>query len=127
MTGGEILGAIIGLIGILQTWKAGLKERDATRRSAVAALSTAVSRTREHIAKSSSATSGDVADYELTNLWHQASLAFRDANEPKLATLCQIKGNYWTDPSNWSDEQLHEAGIRLTALERELQRLLGSA
>jgi hypothetical protein len=86
MTGGEISGAVIGLIGILQTWKAGVKERDAARRSAVAALSTAVSRTREHIAKRSSGR--DVADYELTNLWHQASLGFRDANEPKLANLC---------------------------------------
>lgn len=126
MTGGEIVGAVIGLVQILQTWKASTRGRDVARRNAVAAPSTAVAQTRGHIAETS-ARDGDAANYELTNLWHIASLAFRDANESKLSSLCQIKGNYWTDPTIWTAEQLRAAGIQLTALDRELHRLLSSA
>jgi len=121
MTGPEIVVAMIGVLGILQTWKASQVQRNAAKKEAAQALSDAVSKTQQVIARGVGA---DATDYELTNSWHKASLAFRDANETKLSRLCQIKGNYWTDPGNWSDDQIKAAGIGLRGMRRELQRIL---
>jgi hypothetical protein len=45
------------------------------------------------------------------------------AGEEELSRLCSIKGDYWTDASNWDVERLNEAGIRLSTMHGELQRL----
>ena len=53
-------------------------------------------------------------------------MAFRDAGDTDLTELCQIKANYWLDSTNWTVEQLDQAGIRLVEMRRELDRRLGA-
>ena len=122
MTGAEILSTLLACVAILQTWNASRVQRNTAKKEAAQALSEAVARTSQVVAAKDGGV--DTRDYELTNLWHKASLAFRDADEPDLSRLCQIKGNYWTDPANWTTEQVHQAGIGLASMRDELQRIL---
>ena len=64
--------------------------------------------------------------HDLTNLWHQASVAFGEAGNKEMQRLCQIKGDYWLDPHNWEQEDIDEAGIRLAEMRSELNKLLAT-
>jgi hypothetical protein len=125
MIGLEIVGALAGIVAALQGWRSLGHQKRALKTEAVRALSEAVTATQEVVDKRSQGVP-DGIDYKLTNLWHRASLAFREAEEDKLARLCQIKGNYWLDPSQWTRELIRDAGIQLTGMQRELQRLLAN-
>ncbi len=57
---------------------------------------------------------------ELSELWANVALAARpfDSN---LAERCYLKGNYWANPNNWSDEEVRNAGIEIERIEIEIR------
>ena len=123
MGASEVLGAITLIVTVLQGLDASSARASSARTDAVRALSDAVTRTQQCVGSDNSAPGTDL---ELTNLWFKASAAFRAAGDDELAHLCQIKGDYWTDPNSWSKDRVYDAGISLRAMQRELRRLLAN-
>ena len=117
----EILGSLTGLIAILQSWQSSRAQGQSSERDAAQALSDAVAATQGVVARGGER---DSVNYELTSAWFKASLAFRDAGEDELSRLCRLKGEYWTDPANWTVEQIGRADIGLKRMARELKRIL---
>ncbi|MEZ7493615.1 hypothetical protein QO198_18890 [Pseudoalteromonas distincta] len=37
-----------------------------------------------------------------------------------LQRLCQIKGVYWLNPTNWTDEEIEASGIQLAEMRKKL-------
>ena len=124
MDANEVLGVITLIVTVLQRLDASSARASAARTDAVRALSDAVMKTQQCVGADNGAPG---TNYELTNRWFKAAVAFRAAGDDELANLCQIKGDYWTDPKAWSKERVYEAGISLRAMQRELRRLLATA
>jgi len=60
---------------------------------------------------------------DLSWLWTEAGLALRKFDH-ELADRCLIKGQYWTSPDNWTDEQVQSANIKLERVFSEARALI---
>lgn len=59
-------------------------------------------------------------DHRLNRVWSAASIALNDAGYPKLASLAEIKGTYWLNPSNWNQDLIEASGIQLSEMRTKL-------
>ena len=60
---------------------------------------------------------------QLSNYWAAAAIPLRHLDED-LAMTCELKAEYWVNPDNWTDEQIHEHGIELGKLRNKYRRML---
>lgn len=60
---------------------------------------------------------------QLSIYWAAAAIPLRHINE-NLALICEFKSEYWVNPENWSDEEIHEHGIALNDLRRKYRALV---
>ncbi|MNZ36999.1 hypothetical protein D3C78_544380 [compost metagenome] len=60
---------------------------------------------------------------QLSNYWTAAAIPLRHIDE-NLALICEFKSEYWVNPENWSDEQIHEHGIALDDLKNKYKSML---
>ena len=120
MTIATILAGFKEILELIQSSSATRNEKQLT---ADKAFCEAVTMT-ESVLRNRSPDEPNQVEYGLTNAWHQASLAFRDAGDDKLMKLCNIKGYYWMNPDQWTDERLEDAGIKLKRMRRELNKRL---
>ncbi|MFK3797092.1 hypothetical protein [Pseudomonas sp. NPDC088444] len=60
---------------------------------------------------------------QLSIYWSAAAIPLRHINE-ELALICEFKSEYWVNPENWSDEQIHEHGIALNDLRMKYRALV---
>lgn len=62
----------------------------------------------------------DIAtEKELSDLWTAVACVAKPF-DPDLARRCYEKGNYWADPSRWSEEEIKEAGIGIKRIQKEI-------
>lgn len=125
MTGVELVGVLGALLSAIISYDAVYTRRSDRRAEALKALSAAVMATEERMAEFEKASRDPDAQFELSHVWHQASIAFRAAGDEEMSELCLIKGEYWLDPAKWADEQIDQAGIRLAELRQILHERLG--
>jgi len=60
---------------------------------------------------------------QLSIYWSAAAIPLRHINED-LALICEFKSEYWVNPENWSDEEIHEHGIALNVLRNKYRALV---
>jgi hypothetical protein len=60
---------------------------------------------------------------QLSTLWQQASIAFYGI-DGQLAERLQLKAEYWTQPEQWSDQQVADANISLQRVAEYTRQLL---
>lgn len=60
---------------------------------------------------------------QLSIYWSAAAIPLRHINED-LALICEFKSEYWVNPENWSDEEIHEHGIALNDLRKKYRALV---
>ena len=126
MTGLEIIGALGAIIGILKPLLDAFDSNDAKEIAAICALSKAVTSTEKYTTEKQKIEAPVEANYELTNLWHQASLSFRDAGHLDMQELCSMKGDFWLDPSNWDKDTNDQAAISLKRMRERLNNVLST-
>lgn len=56
--------------------------------------------------------------------WTQLGFELEDLGLDKLASRCGIKGRYWADPSDFDQDFLARAGMRLSDIETLAQKSL---
>jgi len=122
MSGLEIIGAFATIVSVLQAWKASGRSTKSLKAQGMRDLSAAVAKTKQVIAERS----GKPPFPDVVQAWEKASISMAEAKQKGLSHLCRIKSLYWLNPLEWSDEEVYAAGIQLTAMERELRRLLAS-
>ncbi len=59
----------------------------------------------------------------LSRLWSEAAVDLRKV-DPDLAKRCLLTGDYWADPTAWSEPALQEARITLKELYERARELL---
>jgi hypothetical protein len=63
------------------------------------------------------------AEAELGTLWATASVLIH-RTDPDLALRLQQKAEYWTNPENWSEDEIDHNGIQIEEIAEEGRRLL---
>jgi len=68
---------------------------------------------------------GDKDEEEkLSRLWTAASYKIQSFSKD-LAKRCLIKGDYWTNPDEWSDNDITESRIEIDRMFEDAQKLIG--
>lgn len=60
---------------------------------------------------------------ELSRLWTQAAVEIREL-DAALAQKCLLRGDYWADPTEWTQEELESARISLKEIFERSRELL---
>jgi hypothetical protein len=60
----------------------------------------------------------------LSMLWNSASKGLRAVEAHDLADKCSLKGFYWADPEDWSDDDYPDAEIEVEKVFHDTQSLL---
>ena len=60
---------------------------------------------------------------EISNLWFEASVEIKNINK-QLAERCFLKGEFWTDPINWRNNDKEKLDISLSEMTLLSKQLL---
>jgi hypothetical protein len=117
----SVAGDALNGIGLWITRRERKQERDDT---AVRSVLTAVNTTKRYLAQRER---GDPinreAEAELVTLWGTASVHIR-RTDADLAQRLQRKAEYWTNPENWSEDEIAYNSIQIDEIAEEGRRLL---
>ena len=89
---------------------------------ALIAIKVALRETKKHI-ELGGLVRNRAKEYELAELWDNASIKARRANIPFAEALSQ-KSRYWEDKNVWAEDQAAAKGIKFTQLEEQIDDLL---
>lgn len=113
------------LQGLLNTLQSERHYRDKNTDEALLAIKSALLRTKKHIELSGSVRDR-TKEYELAELWSQASIKARRANIP-FANALSEKSRYWEDQEIWAEDQAVAKGIKFSQIEGQLDELLSNS
>lgn len=124
-----MLEALVGLLPALGNL---LKDKSQRRRlqddrgqRAVESILRAVNETKLYIAALSRSKSRDTdREEELSRLWTETAAALHGIDDD-LGRRCRLKGEYWANPEQWSEQQVRDARILLTEVASDADALLG--
>lgn len=111
-------------VGLWITQNERKQERDD---AAVKSVLTAVNTTKRYLARRKRGEPIDRdAEAELVRLWTTAAVHIR-RTDSDLAMRLQNKAEYWTNPENWTQDEVVSNGIHIDKIAEEGKRLLGAA
>ena len=117
----SLAGDALNGIGLWITRKERKQERDD---AAVLSVLTAVNATKGYLARRKRGEGTDrEVEANLVELWTAASVHIR-RSDPDLAMRLQDKADYWTNPENWTANEVVQNGIQIDAIAEEGKRLL---
>jgi hypothetical protein len=129
------LAALVQAATAAKEWFQSLRTRNREERerytTALRALYTALNETQIYVGRLARPAYGGgpraerniETEEKLSRLWTEASIQLRDFNLD-LAGRCLIKGDYWTNPDAWPEEEVKAARIELSRVFREARELL---
>lgn len=116
-----IAGDILNGVGLWMTRNERKQQRDD---AAIKSVLTAINSTKRYLA---SRARGEPVDREteatLIQFWTEASVHIR-RTDADLAYRLQEKAEYWTNPENWSEDEVGENRIQIDEISKEGKRLL---
>ena len=117
----SIAGELLDGVGFWLTRNERKRERDD---AAVKSVLTAVNSTKRYLARKGRGEGVDRnAEAELVQLWTDASVHIR-RTDPELSNRLQEKAEYWTNPENWSPNEVSSNEIQINSIAKEARRLL---
>lgn len=116
-----IVEQFIALIGPLQSMS---KDKRELKDNALRAISHALNETYIYYnGLDKGKPRNEDTERQLSNYWAAAAIPLRHLNQD-LAMTCEFKADYWVNPENWSEEQIHEHGIALYGVRNKYRKLL---
>ncbi|RRC97696.1 hypothetical protein EHS89_16070 [Amphritea balenae] len=116
------LGPLQGLLSTLQSER---HYKDKNTDEALLAIKSALLQTKKHI-ELGGHERDRAKEYELAELWSEASIKARRANIP-FADALNEKSRYWEDQEVWEEDQAIAKGIKFSQIEGQLDELLSSS
>lgn len=108
-------------------WITRIERKQERDDAAVRSVLTAVNRTKRYLAARERGESIDrKIEGDLVELWTTASVHIR-RTDSDLSMLLQEKAEYWTNPENWTQEEVVSNGIQIDKIAEQGKQLLGSA
>jgi hypothetical protein len=105
-----VIEKLVGLLGPIATLS---RDRRELKDSALRAISTALLETKLYYRDQTSGKARNMdVEAQLSKYWAAAAIPLRHIDE-ELAMTCEYKADFWTQPDNWSDEDVRRVGIKL--------------
>ncbi|EHP41243.1 hypothetical protein OR16_21131 [Cupriavidus basilensis OR16] len=105
-----VIDKLIGLLGPIATLS---KEKRELKDNALRAISMALLETKLYYRDRAKGKPRNMdVEAQLSKYWGAAAIPLRHIDQ-ELAMTCEYKADFWTDPDNWSDEELERVGIKL--------------
>lgn len=112
---------------LLDTFQRERHYKDQKKDEALLAIQHALIETRRYIEESGGVKCEDrEREYELSQLWAQASVKARHASSA-LAVRLNDKSMYWADELQWSQADVEKRGIELAEIQKQISVLLQDA
>ena len=93
-------------------------------RKAIRELLQALGKTKIYITSLKRGKADTKEEEVLVQLWFNAASSFYGINA-ELARQLEFKGEYWTNPSAWSDSDVIKAGISIEEISEKAREILG--
>ena len=110
------------LQGLLNTLQSERHYRDRNTDNALVAIKAALLQTKKHVELGGPERDRS-KEYELAQLWSEASIKARRASIPFAEALSE-KSRYWKDQEIWEEDQAIAKGIKFSQIESQLDELL---
>jgi isocitrate dehydrogenase len=119
-----MLEFILGLTSdiIMRTHSLTVKEKRLIRDE----VNYAINQTRTHISNTRKG-NVDKASSQLSNIWRRVGNKLQEINNRRineLANTIEQKSKYWSDPDNYSIENIRRFEMRLTQVEQTLEEII---
>ena len=119
----DSLAALVSVSGVLLAYmQAERLDKDRRVQEALEAIQEAIAETRKYIERENPEKRDRSRELELSKLWGIASTRLKKFN-PDLAGKLRFKSSYWENSTRLSRREIHQSGIALRQIERELQEL----
>jgi len=117
----DIISGLIKILGPIATLS---KDRRELKDSSLRAISNALDETFLYY-RDLNNNSERNPDREalLVKYWSAAAIPMRHFDE-ELASICDLKAEYWVNPNNYDDEQISELGIGLDNVRNAYRKML---
>ncbi len=120
-----VLSVFLGpLQSLLNSFQSERHYQDDKKDDALRAIQRALLESKKYIELSAGVVDRD-KEYELTELWSEASIKARYASK-ELGILLKGKSEYWADSIVWSHEEVVEKGIDFDSIDKQINDLLGN-
>jgi len=120
------LTLVLSLFKEFRDWILGIDkanlEHSKEDKAALKSLYTALSETKSYFTDRKTQPKDRTREKQISHYWFSASSELKNINH-ELAKKCFLKGDFWTDPENWSQKEGEELNIsidEMTRLSREL-------
>lgn len=121
---GNLIQLFHNVIGWLKSARDAQVQDEAHYRRALLSVYLAANETKAYLATMKRRKSPDrERERNLSRLWSEAAVELRKL-EPDLARRCLLTGDYWADPTEWSEQALQEARITLKEVYERARELL---
>ncbi|MCG7549215.1 hypothetical protein [Pseudoalteromonas sp. Of7M-16] len=118
----EVANQLLSLIPIIQSLQ---KEQKELADCALREINNAIVETRFYLHTLENDSPRNIEkEQSLVRLWSSAAIPMRHLNK-ELALLCDHKAKYWLNPSQWSESELIEHGLKLDQVADAYRQLLG--
>jgi hypothetical protein len=119
----DLIPAFATIAAILARLEASTISRNKRYKNAISAIAVATNATQAYLVNSDNGRNVDRdREHTLSSLWFKASVDVSKFN-PDLAQSCDIKAQYWLEPSVWRKKDIAAAQIRLKEIIKEADRL----
>jgi hypothetical protein len=113
-----------GLVGVVKRIGSAQEKDRQQRNLALVAVLTAANQTHGYIRATQEGAPRDIErEHALSNLWDICSIELEQF-DADIARRCQLKGQYWRDPEQWSVTDINETRIGLERVQKEAEYLL---
>jgi len=113
------------LQGLLSTFQSERHYKDDKKDEALNAIHKALLETKKYIELSNGVEDRE-KEYKLAQLWADASVKSRHANQELMERL-RDKSKYWADTIEWSREEVLEKKIDFESIEKQINELLNGS
>ncbi|WP_369160805.1 hypothetical protein [Candidatus Thiodiazotropha sp. LNASS1] len=113
------------LQGLLSTFQSERHYKDNKKDEALHAIHAALLETKKYIELSDGVEDRE-KEYQLAQLWAEASVKSRYASEELMMRL-QDKSKYWSDTIEWSRDEILAKKIDFESIENQINELLGNS
>lgn len=113
--------SVLSIFKEFRDWLLGIDkatlEHSKEQKAALKALYTALAETKAYFADRKTTPANRERERQISKLWFEAASQLKSIDK-NLAERCFLKGDFWTDPDNWKQDEANKINISIDEMTR---------